>query len=256
MSGDQQNAVAGPSSQSSQPRRSILQDDNGRSGACANCRSRKVKCSGDRPICATCAKGKLDCHYPQHVSRKRKDRPDATSAAADGSKGRSAGTSSEGQPPSARRDAGNFDGISPLQPDGIGPSGALPGSHPNLMSDWTHFINGAGAGTPGFVDFNQDPARWHISAQPDLTEAMPPGTFNSLESLLSFDPGVDFSIFDGTVQPAVATTAQPASVTAQVPQPSTNTAPPAPRASLAAPSVTNSSPRYPSGTKFKAPYFR
>jgi len=50
--------------------------DNGsesaRVGACSNCRSRKIKCSGDRPICKTCAKNNQECDYPLHISRKRK----------------------------------------------------------------------------------------------------------------------------------------------------------------------------------------
>ncbi|XAO26717.1 hypothetical protein I312_105557 [Cryptococcus bacillisporus CA1280] len=38
--------------------------------ACSACRARKIKCSGDKPICTTCAKGSVQCEYP--VVRKRK----------------------------------------------------------------------------------------------------------------------------------------------------------------------------------------
>lgn len=48
--------------------------DSARVGACSNCRSRKIKCSGDRPTCKTCAKNNQQCDYPLHISRKRKDR--------------------------------------------------------------------------------------------------------------------------------------------------------------------------------------
>jgi len=46
--------------------------ESARVGACSNCRTRKIKCSGDRPICKTCAKNNQDCEYPLHISRKRK----------------------------------------------------------------------------------------------------------------------------------------------------------------------------------------
>lgn len=38
--------------------------------ACNACRARKIKCSGDKPICTTCAKGSVRCEYP--IVRKRK----------------------------------------------------------------------------------------------------------------------------------------------------------------------------------------
>ncbi|KJE00782.1 hypothetical protein I311_05579 [Cryptococcus gattii NT-10] len=38
--------------------------------ACSACRARKIKCSGDKPICTTCAKGSVQCEYP--IVRKRK----------------------------------------------------------------------------------------------------------------------------------------------------------------------------------------
>jgi hypothetical protein len=46
--------------------------ESARVGACTNCRTRKIKCSGDRPVCKTCAKNHLECDYPLHISRKRK----------------------------------------------------------------------------------------------------------------------------------------------------------------------------------------
>lgn len=46
--------------------------ESARVGACSNCRTRKIKCSGDRPICKTCAKNNQECDYPLHISRKRK----------------------------------------------------------------------------------------------------------------------------------------------------------------------------------------
>ncbi|EAL20935.1 hypothetical protein CNBE0020 [Cryptococcus deneoformans B-3501A] len=39
--------------------------------ACNACRARKIKCSGDKPICTTCAKGSVRCEYPTVRKRKR-----------------------------------------------------------------------------------------------------------------------------------------------------------------------------------------
>jgi hypothetical protein len=53
----------------------ITNDDgteSARVGACSNCRTRKIRCSGDRPVCKTCAKNDQECDYPIHISRKRK----------------------------------------------------------------------------------------------------------------------------------------------------------------------------------------
>lgn len=81
-------AVAGPGPTSIANKRAanvtttvVGQDgtDSARVGACSNCRSRKIKCSGDRPICRTCAKNGQQCDYPLHVSRKRKDRESSSS---------------------------------------------------------------------------------------------------------------------------------------------------------------------------------
>lgn len=60
--------------------------DSARVGACSNCRSRKIKCSGDRPICKTCAKNGQSCEYPLHVSRKRKDRDSSSRRPTEGYK--------------------------------------------------------------------------------------------------------------------------------------------------------------------------
>jgi hypothetical protein len=76
-------AGPGPSTTAQARKRSsvvttTITNDNGsesaRVGACSNCRSRKIKCSGDRPTCKTCAKNNQDCDYPLHISRKRKGR--------------------------------------------------------------------------------------------------------------------------------------------------------------------------------------
>ncbi|WVQ99144.1 hypothetical protein IAU59_006276 [Kwoniella sp. CBS 9459] len=45
--------------------------------ACSACRARKVKCSGDKPVCATCAKSNQTCIYTPHVKRKRRVRGEA-----------------------------------------------------------------------------------------------------------------------------------------------------------------------------------
>ncbi|WVF71755.1 hypothetical protein IAT40_006563 [Kwoniella sp. CBS 6097] len=42
--------------------------------ACSACRARKVKCSGDKPVCVTCAKTSQTCIYTPHAKRKRKVR--------------------------------------------------------------------------------------------------------------------------------------------------------------------------------------
>jgi hypothetical protein len=76
--------------------------DNGsesaRVGACSNCRSRKIKCSGDRPICKTCAKNNQDCDYPLHISRKRKGKSEADKPGAGASKRRQSSINDLGTP--------------------------------------------------------------------------------------------------------------------------------------------------------------
>ncbi|WVW83580.1 hypothetical protein I302_105601 [Kwoniella bestiolae CBS 10118] len=42
--------------------------------ACVACRTRKIKCSGDRPVCTTCAKTNQTCIYTPHAKRKRKSK--------------------------------------------------------------------------------------------------------------------------------------------------------------------------------------
>lgn len=98
---DQSNASSaqagpGPSSAANAKRRStvtttIVKDDgsdSARIGACSNCRSRKIKCSGDKPICKMCAKYSQECEYPIHVSRKRKDRESGPHKPEAGSQGK------------------------------------------------------------------------------------------------------------------------------------------------------------------------
>ncbi|OCF40432.1 hypothetical protein I317_05735 [Kwoniella heveanensis CBS 569] len=48
--------------------------------ACSACRARKVKCSGDKPVCITCAKTNQTCIYTPHAKRKRKVRVKAGAA--------------------------------------------------------------------------------------------------------------------------------------------------------------------------------
>lgn len=76
-----ESAQAGPGPSTAAQKRSslvtttITNDDGSESarvGACSNCRTRKIRCSGDRPICKTCAKNNQECDYPLHISRKRK----------------------------------------------------------------------------------------------------------------------------------------------------------------------------------------
>lgn len=82
-------AGPGPSTTANARRRSTVTttivnsdgSDAARIGACSNCRSRKIKCSGDKPVCKMCAKYSQECEYPIHVSRKRKDRDPRTGRA-------------------------------------------------------------------------------------------------------------------------------------------------------------------------------
>jgi hypothetical protein len=99
-------AGPGPSTAAQARKRSsvvttTITNDNGsesaRVGACSNCRSRKIKCSGDRPVCKTCAKNNQDCDYPLHISRKRKGR-EAEKTGASTSKRRQSSTKDVGTP--------------------------------------------------------------------------------------------------------------------------------------------------------------
>lgn len=40
--------------------------------ACSSCRSRKVKCSGEQPICRQCRELNLSCHYPMGYNERMK----------------------------------------------------------------------------------------------------------------------------------------------------------------------------------------
>lgn len=99
-------AGPGPSTTANAQKRSsvvttTITTDNGsesaRVGACSNCRSRKIKCSGDRPICKTCAKNNQECDYPLHVSRKRKGK-DADKTGGNDSKRRQSSNNDIGTP--------------------------------------------------------------------------------------------------------------------------------------------------------------
>ena len=72
--------------------------ESARVGACSNCRSRKIKCSGDRPICKTCAKNNQECDYPLHISRKRKGKSEADKTGASASKRRQSSVNDLGTP--------------------------------------------------------------------------------------------------------------------------------------------------------------
>ncbi|WWC70480.1 uncharacterized protein I206_104431 [Kwoniella pini CBS 10737] len=50
--------------------------------ACVACRARKIKCSGDRPVCVTCAKSSQTCIYNPHAKRKRKTKAQLVECAA------------------------------------------------------------------------------------------------------------------------------------------------------------------------------
>jgi len=39
--------------------------------ACHRCRTKRARCSGDRPVCAACAKAKEECIWPSGRKRKR-----------------------------------------------------------------------------------------------------------------------------------------------------------------------------------------
>ncbi|EJT45856.1 hypothetical protein A1Q1_05662 [Trichosporon asahii var. asahii CBS 2479] len=42
--------------------------------SCTHCRARKVKCSGDKPLCTNCLKRGLNCHYDAFVKRRGPDK--------------------------------------------------------------------------------------------------------------------------------------------------------------------------------------
>lgn len=170
-------AVAGPGPSSVANKRAlstvtttvVSQDgiDSARVGACSNCRSRKIKCSGDRPTCKTCAKNNQQCDYPLHVSRKRKDRE----------------SSSKRQPEAVGAEyvrGSVSDGVDHARTDSYGPA-SLPsqGSYPNLHVNTSYPTLNFGI-DPLTLQTQTDPAGVHFD--------------NAwLENFLAYDFNNDFS---------------------------------------------------------------
>lgn len=127
MSEEGASAVAGPGPSSAANKRAanvtttiITQDgvDSARVGACSNCRSRKIKCSGDRPICRSCAKNNQTCDYPLHISRKRKDRESSSKRHSEGVGGAEAGKRSFYNSSEPTRTSTSASGFRPDGPSG------------------------------------------------------------------------------------------------------------------------------------------
>ncbi|KAJ2451433.1 hypothetical protein EV183_003614 [Coemansia sp. RSA 2336] len=66
--------------------------------SCDNCRKKKIRCNGDKPICNSCQKSNIVCHYSPVGPRKKPRRPRVGSQESKASKRRASEVMSESEP--------------------------------------------------------------------------------------------------------------------------------------------------------------
>lgn len=201
----------------------------GRIGACGHCRSKKIKCSGDHPTCVVCAKHSLACVYPEHQSRRRKDKsvrvdgdPLNRRAASEGHGRTGAGTGSGSAPSTMNIGTTNGKGRDWRVDDNLGMSSTQPAHRSSTMLETiatgASGSRGGGIDDPSFDTIHLPPlnpadalSQWHFSPQ-NINLSSNSGGMNinglgndggsgdmgmSLEQIFGSDPFFDLSFLNG-----------------------------------------------------------
>lgn len=168
----------------------------GRIGACAYCRSKKIRCTGEQPTCSVCAKHDIQCSYPEHVSRKRKDRRLAAREARAAKKAAAAAAAAAETAAAAAEVGAGFGAGVTASEWGTDAAHAVPlGVGLDLGQQSANLEPGTVSGAAPAVSWNTDPLSLPSLGHPEWFD------LDSLEQLLAMDVFGEFSATDMNAQP-------------------------------------------------------